>query len=270
MKNLSFLAMGIITIIISGCRLRRDELIIDLPKDETKIVVESYLYPDSLIRISLMHTVPYFEAPTDLPLIMNARVVVSADGQNDTLPYFPPLSPNLFFPFGEYHSKKPLLPNFSTQYILKVEHEGKIVTGATRLLPPVVLDSLKYVFDSKKKASFRMWWRDPNPNQINYYRIIIDKNEPDETPNIELTDQFFPNGTPFVATGFNYDVGDTLIFRFHHISKEYYDFVETYQDAVTANRSPFAEPSRIKSNVTGGIGIFTGMGVTERKIIIQE
>ncbi len=67
---------------------------------------------------------------------------------------------------------------------------------------------------------------------------------------------------PVIAFGTGYDLteGDTVISAVYHITKDYYNYVESVQAAVFGNLNPFAQPSPIKSNVSGSgnpLGIFT-------------
>lgn len=277
MKKLVLLGSNVILlyVVLGACRPRQDEVYIDLPSRPPEPVVECYLLADSIIQLSLTQTVPYFEVPDDLPLITDANVFISTANQTDTLRFFPPLAPNLKYPLGEYRSQNRISNDTSLIYNLTIQHGGKIITSKTKLMPALVVDSVRYNFDSRDKASLRFWWKDPDPNQINYYRITYYEQNPDSNrkqnnaPNPELSDQFLPPGKPFFATGYSFERNDTVIIDFYHIAKDYYNFIETFEDAVTGNRSPFAEPSRILSNVNGGVGIFTAPGRTQVKLILK-
>jgi hypothetical protein len=57
-----------------------------------------------------------------------------------------------------------------------------------------------------------------------------------------------------------------------HISREYYDYVESVQLATVGNVNPFAQPSAIRSNVSGSanpLGIFTCLVYDRKRTIIK-
>ena len=86
----------------------------------------------------------------------------------------------------------------------------------------------------------------------------------------EFSDVTFGAGSRVpVGMGYNYKVGDVLVCRLYNISKEYYDFLETMDDASSAASNPIARPARIISNVTGGFGIFTAV-TYEEKIVVKK
>jgi hypothetical protein len=43
------------------------------------------------------------------------------------------------------------------------------------------------------------------------------------------------------------------------MDKAYYDYVRSIKDSRELNGNPFAQASKVKSNVTGGLGIFAGV-----------
>jgi hypothetical protein len=50
---------------------------------------------------------------------------------------------------------------------------------------------------------------------------------------------------------------DSIVVTLYHIQKEYYDYLQSIRNSTSAYRDPFLTPEVIKSNITGGLGIFT-------------
>jgi Domain of unknown function (DUF4249) len=55
----------------------------------------------------------------------------------------------------------------------------------------------------------------------------------------------------------------------YHITPDYFRFLESAAAAQGANGNPFASPASLVSNITGGIGIFTGTSVTTKQVILR-
>jgi hypothetical protein len=66
----------------------------------------------------------------------------------------------------------------------------------------------------------------------------------------------FAGNEVITATNYRFEDQDTLIGTVYHISKEHHDYLESVDDAQSANVSPFAQPASIISNIVGGVGIF--------------
>ena len=83
-------------------------------------------------------------------------------------------------------------------------------------------------------------------------------------------DRFATNNEITLGTGYEYEEGDTLFVTLFHIDKAYHDFLESAKDAAGANGNPFAQPSQVKSTVTGGIGVFTTLVYDRQQIVIAK
>jgi hypothetical protein len=88
-----------------------------------------------------------------------------------------------------------------------------------------------------------------------------------------VTDRF--SEKPMIAFGTGYELkeGDTVYNTIYHINRAHYDYSESVQLAVIANLNPFAQPSRIKSNVSGTadpVGIFTCLVYDRDTTIIRK
>jgi len=72
------------------------------------------------------------------------------------------------------------------------------------------------------------------------------------------------------GTAFEYAPGDTLISTLYHISEDYYDFLESLETALNSNGNPFVQQESTRSNINGGIGIFTGFTLDRKMVIVPQ
>ena len=63
--------------------------------------------------------------------------------------------------------------------------------------------------------------------------------------------------------------GDTIVVQFCTIGTAEVDFFRTYENMVSNNGNPFASPGVIKTNISGGLGIFCGYSPTYDTIICR-
>jgi hypothetical protein len=111
--------------------------------------------------------------------------------------------------------------------------------------------------------------------QPNYFRRMLHHASLDSVPEQDflVTDRF--SQTALIAFGSGYDLmeGDTVFNTIFHIQQDYYDYVESYQLAISGNLNPFSQPSPIKSNVQGTgnpLGIFTCLVYDRDTTIIKR
>jgi hypothetical protein len=179
---------------------------------------------------------------------------------------------------------------YDTDFHLRVEDStGRVVTATTRIPRAVPIDSLKTRANEKGKHYVLTFAAD-NGNETNYYRRILRSNAMqydtlrDATGTITgvdsasvqrinqdfiSNDDIFNGGTIVFGTGYDYEKGDTIQSELYHITKEYYNFIESSQFAQQANGNPFGQPAVIKSNVVGGLGIFTGYVPAIKTLVVE-
>jgi transposase-like protein len=98
--------------------------------------------------------------------------------------------------------------------------------------------------------------------QENFYRRLLNYSSLDSVPDQDFLVSDRISTTELIAFGTGYELteGDTVFNAIFHISRDYYNYIESVQLAVFGNINPFAQPSPIKSNVSGTgnpLGIFT-------------
>ena len=162
--------------------------------------------------------------------------------------------------------------DFTLNIVLK---SGGRITGNTRILPFVPIDSIVIGWSPDFDTLARvLTYITDDPNTTNYYRRLLNYSSLDSFPEQDFLVDDRLNQTTKIAFGTGYDLkmGDTIYNTIFHITPDHYDFIESFQLAVFGNQNPFAQPSQIRSNVSGDanpIGIFTCLVYDRDTTIIQ-
>lgn len=172
-------------------------------------------------------------------------------------------------------------------YSLSIEAEGKKLSATTSILQPIPLDSLwwKPHPDPKKDTLVLFWVRytDP-PVERNYARYFTKRNQEPFFPGYFLSvfnDELFngvsfdfplergqdedprdyhDNGQHFDPSYGYFKKGDTIYIKWCQIDKAHYDFWRTLEVDKNSTGNPFGSPTKIISNIDGGLGIWGGYG----------
>ncbi len=268
-------------LLLAACNLTKD-VNIDLPEYKPQPVVECYLEPGQPFRLLLTHGYGFFD-PFGLDsnfvqktLLDGATVTITYNNRTDTL------KNGLFLTFVapikvfNYQSNQ-LVPNgIGTNYALNITlPDGSNITGHTTMLPRVEIDSVVVEFSPTIDTLARvLTYIDDDRTMPNYYRRLLNYGSLDSVPEQDFLVDDRIVKTDLIAFGTGYDLteGDTVFNTIFHLSKDYYDYIESVQLAIVGNISPFAQPSPIKSNVSGSanpLGIFTCL-VYDRDTTIVE
>ncbi len=267
-KNISFFAA---LTFLAACNLTKD-VNIELPEYDRQPVVECYLEPGKPFRLLLSQSYSFFD-PFGLDstflektLLDSAVVTISYNGQTYSLEnkLSFEISPLKLFNYTGTEIV-PATPGIEYTLNIKLPNNRGDISGSTIMLPKVPIDSVVVNFSTDPKydtlARTLMYITD-DKGQANYYRRLLNYGSLDSVPDQDflVTDRF--SQTALIAFGTGYDLveGDTVFNTIFHITKEYYDYAESFQLAVQGSVNPFAQPSPIKSNVSGTgnpLGIFT-------------
>jgi len=210
------------------------------------------------------------------PTFDDALVTITHKGITDTLENIlyliidPRTNPdNPFFKFYNFISRIPIVADYNDPFFLSIaDTQGRVITGETKFLASVPIDSLRLRFNDTNQASLETWLTDPvDPG--NFYRRVLNRNSLYSRAYQDFSfDDSVLQGSFLLGTGYDFEQNDTLISTIFTIDEAYYDFAETFEDAVNANGNPFAQPTRIKSTVLGGIGVFTALTHDRDTIIV--
>lgn len=266
MKKIIYTAAVIITILwTAACNLEKT-VELNLPEFKSQLVVECYLEIGKPYRVLLSESVSYFGSAlgADLPAVGGALVVISYNGTKDTL------SEGLFFDFPNqkifnYGSNTIVPEDYNNEFGLEViDSTGRTLVATTKLLLAIPLDSIQTIQLEDTSVTILSIHTD-NPNEDNFYYRTLHRTKPisdslkiafvfdDAIINSPATNQMVIGSPPF------FKAGDTAVITLYHVTKGYADYLETTSSAEQNNGNPFGTPGTIKSNVTGGFGIFAGL-----------
>jgi hypothetical protein len=253
---------------LAACNLTKDVDVV-LPDYARQPVVECYLEPGKPFRLLLTQSYSFFD-PFGLDssflnktLLQNAFVTISYNGRTDTL--YNQLafesSPVKIF---NYIGNNVVPSTAGTEYVLNIVLEnGGAITGRTSMLPRVPIDSVVVSWSPDRDTLARvLTYITDDLSQTDYYRRMLHYGSLDSVPEQDflVNDRISTEALIAFGTGYELTEGDTVFNTIFHISKEYHDYAESYQLAAAGAGNPFAQPSQIKSNVSGSanpLGIFT-------------
>jgi hypothetical protein len=184
-------------------------------------------------------------------------------------------------------------------YRLDISAEGKSLSAVSTIPNPVPLDSVWFKLALQRPDDDSLgyaWARITDPDTMgNGYRWMakrINHRSPGQTmddyyisPLGSTYNDKYINGLSFDFTevrgaqfyaghpeddneerGF-FKVGDTIAVKALSIGRKEYDFYSSYDNNVATSGDLFGTPANVKSNITGGLGIWAGRGVYMDTII---
>jgi hypothetical protein len=269
-----------------ACNLEQ-EIELNLPEYEEKIIVEAYLDAGQPYQLLLTRSSSYFAPfPTNIEetfnqlLVNDAEVYITYRGktvQLNNTPGINPLTGKLF----NYAAPEVAIFDTIEPYELEIIlRDGKTIESTTRFLPIVPIDSVVVQFreeaGSEVDSARVLTYFNDRRDEDNFYRRTLYAYE---NGNLEIlqdfsTDDRFAEGLFVFGTAYEFAAGDTVLNRVYHIDEAYYRFLTSLQLAIAANGNPFGQPSPVIPAVGGtaenAIGIFTTLNYAEELTILQE
>ncbi|PRY14281.1 uncharacterized protein DUF4249 [Pontibacter ummariensis] len=255
-------------ILVTGCDLEKD-IDVDLPGHASQLVVECYLEPGKPIRATVLESSGYFDTLAP-PLVPDAKVFITYQDRRIALEYKPYFS-TTSTTFYTHSSDEKVKGRPGDIYSLEVtDGQGRKITAFTKILPAVPIDTIEWSFNEEEEATVRTSFEDSG-NTENYYRYMVHRNRVavGTVRDLLATDNLRDGKRISFGSPYDFRKNDTLVVSLFNIEKQYYDFFSSVSDAKDANGNPFAQPSRIKSAVEGGIGIFTNLAYDRKVVIIK-
>lgn len=271
---------------LSACNLEQ-EVTIDLPDYEVRPALEAYVEPGERYRLLLTRSAGYFAPlPTldnlleDL-LLDSAEVSITHDGVTYTLEntlLFDPMTQKVYNYAAGPNELAPTESDLPFELSITLPN-GQTIEASTRLLPQIEIDSVVIEFPETGEpgdtlARALTYFTD-HPNTDNYYRRMLHLNSLDSLPEQDFItdDRLVEDSVIVFGTGFDFEVGDTLLTTLYHISEDYATYLESVEGAAAANGNPFGQPSPVISSLEGtanALGVFTGLVSFRRNDIVMK
>ncbi|NJN78279.1 MAG: DUF4249 domain-containing protein [Saprospiraceae bacterium] len=244
----------------SSCNLE-NEIDLNLPEFEPQLVVECYLEPGKPYRANVSMTSSYYAPASDLlsSIVQNATVIITYQGVPDTLKSGIYLDGSNFYVYG---SSTIVPADYTSDFFLEViDTAGNRLTATTKIAPPIQLDSIQVEPLQIDTSVIILTFSQDNPTIKNFYRrmqyrtsAISDSLKSD----FIVSDEIISNGQIVLGGPPVFVEGDTMVIQFMEITEAFYDYIDSRERLESANGNPFGQPGVIKTNIVGGIGIFTG------------
>lgn len=248
-------------IVISGCSTS-DDLDISIPDQQKEIVVECYLTPGYPMELTLIENNLLNDELTLISL-WNADVSITL---GDSVYHLQ----NLF-----YRKKdRQVFVNYRHDDTLRIEPDIpislKVVSkyNDTLYAETRTLSSIDIVDCKLENEKVRIQFSgtsDASP----FFRISLSGFVADS---IKSSKSVYVDNKSVIGNLIEIQCpaellnADSLQVSLFHIQKEYYEYMQSVNNATSAYYDPFTIPQSIKSNINGGIGIFTFYTVDKRTI----
>lgn len=250
MKRL-ILLISIISFFGQGCN--KADINVLIPEGARNIVVEGYVTPGYPAELTLTESNTLND---DLVLlaIWNAQVKISTD--TGTM-----IAQNILYNKSDRH----IVVNYSCRDTVRQGSHSFLNLNITTKDGRSVQASTKIVSAGKIEKV-----------ELNNENIVVHHNlSTDTSKYFKLSFTNYKEGSPYYTKNLLYDQNpsnsnscvmplskykndvDSIVVRLFHIQKEYYDYLNSVENANSAFFDPLLNPESIKSNINGGIGIFT-------------
>lgn len=269
-----------------------NEIELEQPAYESKIVVDGYIESNGFANVFLMHSSPFlteYDSASIQATFMNAASVTltCSNGDAEILTLF---RQNAFFPPFVYKSIR-MKGIAGESYSLKVLFNGQTVTATTTIPQPPMLTAFK--MESKSDSSGLIKIGMAKYADVTSYAFIQYKS-------IKADLNFHPAGVPvYKLDGGAYEssmyvhrcdennlyllnptkqaysnwpkglfsVRDTVLVKFGLVDVVSYQVLKSLFADESVRNNPFAFNSAgIQSNIVGGIGRWTGIGVAPTRV----
>lgn len=268
-------------LIISSFFSCQKEIDLNLPEAEEQIVVDGYIEYNSYPFVVLTRSVPFFSEMDSAQLrklvVTTAKVTVTSDTDSEILT----LQPNeKFFPPYVYRGTT-FKGEIGKEYSIKVEVNNKVITSKTSITNTAKIDSIWFEPLKDNDTLGLLWMQiQDNPNESNYYRVLTKRKGKDRNyipsmifsafSDINFNGKLFTIAVYKGITDFShplediyFNVKDSVFIRLSTMDKESYDCWMSLQNEMVNYGNPLAEPNNpIVTNITNGIGVWSGFGST--------
>ncbi|MEN9332259.1 MAG: hypothetical protein RLZZ94_1349 [Bacteroidota bacterium] len=296
-----FLYLIVIAFVFASCE---ENISLDLPREDPRVVVDGYVETGLPPYVILSRSSSYFDPinPGALNSFAESGAFVTInDGvktvqliELDTVVngvslkgFYAALDsvtklPTMFGMFGE---------EGRTYQLTIITKDNQQLSSTAKLQPHIALDSTWFKVQENLDSLGLAWGHLTDPDSIgNCYRWMAKRITKDDLFLAPLGSAFedkFINGQSFDFNALRGQIpnstkpddinrdaglfrkGDTIIVKFCAVDRGTFEFWRDAETQISNNGSPFAVPSNIKSNITGGLGVFATYSPAYDTIIAQ-
>jgi hypothetical protein len=241
-----------------------------LPANESKLAVECYLEDGRPLRALVSESTGLLDTSRIPPIFMDAVVTITHAGNMDTLR--PLISIDTVRSRAYNYGSNTIVHadyNSGEPYRIDVwDTKGRHLSGSTRFLQPVPIRTMTTEFDNDSQARCITTFPD-DPATKDYYRLVLKRNAQYDSIQLDrfFNDDFVNNGGELlVRSGSRFRSGDSIYATLYHLSYDYYQYLNTSQNALNALGNPFAASGEVVSNIEGGLGVFAALSYTQKSI----
>jgi len=256
------------------------EIELDFPEPDDKIVIDGWIEQNKRATVFLTSNSPYFtsvDSSSLRDLVLTRAKVTIDDGENSEILIL--RKNEIYFPPYFYQSNQ-ISGEIGKTYTITAEYGGKTAWASTVITDPVDIDTVYFELAEGEDSLGVIRINFTDPAEIkNYYRIFTKRIGIDDkfitTFAMGYDDKYF-EGREAEFTLFRapssfiteddddnyYKLGQTVVIRLCTISKDHFEFWNTYQDEILNVANPFAASlTEVSSNVEGdGLGVWGGYG----------
>jgi hypothetical protein len=264
------IVLSILSVIVfSGCQ---KVINVDLNEAAPRIVIEGVINDRrGPYTVMISKSGSYFNQPV-LPPVSGAVVIITdSSGTIDTLKEVNP---------GVYLTSKTRgIPGRT--YNLKVISESQEYSGTSTMFSHVNIDSLTLVKEESQHFIFggnnqndthleiHCFFRDPD--EKNFYRMRVFKNDSINTENYRLFDDQYTNGEEIELRVARATFGDRFRIELLSLDKQTYEYYHTLEDLLFSNPIFGSTPANPENNLSNGaLGYFGAYAVSSRTLIITD
>ena len=255
-----------------------------ITEGESKIVVEGWIDEGDVARVLLSHSIPMNASVDSTNIIRyairSAMVIVSDGIVFDTLRLTS--APRYFPPFLYVGNK--IVGKTDGKYTLTVKYLNRTLTAETVVPASVPIDNVLYVRNNPTDTVGNLIVEFTNPaDRQNYFQIatMLEGHDNIFVPCLyanfnsanfvsnDVSIQVTRGVTVFPQTSLemNFKDGDRIRVRLRTMPKEGFDFWNVWQnEIINAQNAIFPANTNLKSNITGGIGVWCGYGQSTVRI----
>ncbi len=236
---------------MTACMLNNN-IDIDFPNENEKVMIEAYLTPGRNFELSLMET-NSLSKDLYLRLCWNAQVEITSNNDNIKLLNILNTDKKTHYTYN-YGSPKYIPHSYNGTYKLKIITQlGDTVTAETKTVSSVKIAKTEITENKLNISLNKVDDEDP------YYICVAEGSINDKA--VTIAKNYDCSGVkekPFTfCLIHNFFKWEKIKIKLFHITKEHYNFFNSVDKAHDANIDPFTTPQKIDSNIKNGIGIFT-------------